>query len=726
MDIKRESALRAAVLGAVLGLAGCPGKEPPPPPPPTQSEVPLLWKMAKTDAKLPPSAQAVESNAVSVDLALLRSDRNQRLGLRLPDGSTLVAVRTRETRNDKAYTWHGTLQGDALGSAQFAVVGEAIVGDVTTSKGAVYRLRDAGVRGLHVLDRVDVKRFPNEDDPEPAEGKRGADEEDTCATDGADQIDVMVAYTDDARAGAGGTAQIEATIYLALEETNQSYIDSNVAQRLNLVHMVEVDYAESNNTVTDLAALEGTADGQLDNLHALRNSHAADIVTMLVENIPSCGRGNIMTSVGNAFESNAFNVVARGCATGNFSYGHELGHNMSARHDWFVDSTNNSPFAYNHAHVQVTPTTAGTTPWRTVMAYNNACTNAGTSCTRLARWSNPGQAISGDTAGTSTGTQQEDNHRVLNNTALTVANFRCSGRNRSDAWMKDTWSDTGAEPDPAQAAMAMWQSPYIWVRNTADTNLTHKHQHQNPIEGQVNFVYTKIHNGGGAATGNLELYAAPASTGLSWPGSWTLVQSQALTLAASATRIVKTDWTPPGEGHYCMIARWSSAADPMAAAETSNIDANTRANNNIIWRNVNVIDLGGDEEDSASLLIANPTDERMVVALHLRPVGPLSFLDVGTVTASLDDKLMALWKQAGYGGDGFSRDGDGVVLKGGKGAVLQQLVLPPKFEGRMKLSFKRPADGFPREKFVFEVVQISGKRTIGGVSYEIHTDRVED
>lgn len=727
MNIKPGSLLNAAVLCALLTLTGCPGRQAPTPPPaPPEASAPLLWTEARTDARLSPSAQAIESRPVKVDLSLLRSARNGSLALRLPDGTTLIALRSRETRTEKAYTWHGSIQDDPLGSVSFAVVGESIAGDVTTTRHGVYRLRDAGVRGLHALDRLDIKRFPNEDDPEPAEGKRAANEEDTCATDGADQIDVMVAYTDDARAAAGGVPQIEATIYLALEETNQSYIDSNIAQRLNLVHTVEVDYAESGVAATDLPRLESATDGQLDNLHALRDAHAADIVTLLVETISSCGRGNIMTSVGNAFESQAFNVVRRDCATGNFSFGHELGHNMSARHDWFVDSTNNSPYAYNHAHLQPAPTTAGTTPWRTVMAYNDGCTNAGASCTRLARWSNPGQTISGDAAGVSTGSQQEDNHRALNNTALTVANFRCSGRTRNDVWMKDTWSDTGAEPDPAQAGQAMWQSPYLWVRNAADTDLTHRHQHQNPIKGQANFVYAKVHNGGASATGNLEIYAAPASTGLAWPGSWTLVQSQPLTLATSATRIAETSWTPPDQGHYCLLARWVSAADPMATAETSNIDANTRANNNIIWRNVNVVDLGGDSEDTASLLVANPTGERMVVQLHLRPTGPRSFLDFGSVTAQLDDRLMDAWTAAQYGGEGFARDGNTITLKGGKGAVLQRLLLPPRFQGRLTLTFRRPANGYPREKYGFEVVQVADGRTFGGVAYDIHTDRVED
>ena len=38
----------------------------------------------------------------------------------------------------------------------------------------------------------------------------------------------------------------------------------------------------------------------------------------------------------------------------------------------------------------------------------------------------------------------------------------------ANVWMKDTWDDTGAEPDPAQNNEVMWKSPYIWIRNSQD------------------------------------------------------------------------------------------------------------------------------------------------------------------------------------------------------------------------------------------------------------------
>jgi nucleoside 2-deoxyribosyltransferase len=103
-------------------------------------------------------------------------------------------------------------------------------------------------------------------------------------------IDVLVLYSDDARTGAGSTTAMEATVFLALEETNQSYINSNVTQRLRLVHMEEVSYTETGVSMTDRDALKSTSDGILDNAHTLRNSHGADLVILLVESLENCGR----------------------------------------------------------------------------------------------------------------------------------------------------------------------------------------------------------------------------------------------------------------------------------------------------------------------------------------------------------------------------------------------------------------------------------------------------
>ena len=137
------------------------------------------------------------------------------------------------------------------------------------------------------------------------------------------------------------------------------------------------------------------------------------MVTLIVENGGGyCGLASaIMASA-----STAFQVTARdGCMTGYYSFGHEFGHLQGAGHDHAAhgDYYVNSAFSYGHGYVY-TPSL-----WRTVMAYNTACSPS--YCTRLQYWSNPNVNYMSVPTGTS---NDEENYRVLNETAATVANFR--------------------------------------------------------------------------------------------------------------------------------------------------------------------------------------------------------------------------------------------------------------------------------------------------------------
>jgi len=137
-----------------------------------------------------------------------------------------------------------------------------------------------------------------------------------------------------------------------------------------------------------------------------------------------------MTSVSTSFAVWSFAVVSRSCATGYYSFAHELGHNMGARHDWYVDDTENKPYSYNHGFVNQAE------GWRTIMAYNTECAVAGSNCTRLPYWSNPEVEYGGVPMGVAEGTSTDciegepepdcdaDNRKTLNETAYTVADFR--------------------------------------------------------------------------------------------------------------------------------------------------------------------------------------------------------------------------------------------------------------------------------------------------------------
>jgi len=366
---------------------------------------------------------------------------NDQLNLNLFNDTSFTANLAHvEPAHSGGYVWVGNLDDMEMSQVILIVDGGLIVGNIVSPAG-IYQIRHID-GNTHAIYQIDQSAFPPEAEPtsvEYTEAELANAARSPMADDGS-IIDILVAYTADARSGEGSTANMEVLIDLAVAETNQSYANSGITQRLNLVHTEEVVYTESGNIGTDRNRLKATADGYMDNVHTLRNTYAADVVTLIVENGGGyCGIAYIMTTVSTAFEDSGFNVTARGCATGYYSFGHELGHIMSARHDWYVDNTNNSPYTYNHAYLNVTD------QWRTIMGYNNNCNASGVYCTRLPYWSNPNVNYGGDPMGVAAGTSTScttgnlsnpacdaDNHLTLNNTDVTVANFRASAVQSTD------------------------------------------------------------------------------------------------------------------------------------------------------------------------------------------------------------------------------------------------------------------------------------------------------
>jgi len=179
------------------------------------------------------------------------------------------------------------------------------------------------------------------------------------------------------------------------------------------VYAGPANYDESGDFKTDLNRLTTGTDGYMDAVGGLRNTYGADLVSLFVENGQYCGMGWIGPSA-----NYGFSVINRGCASGNLSYPHELGHNFGARHDTYVDAAT-TPYAYGHGWVDVGQ------GWRDVMAYNTACAAYGVNCTRIAYFSNPNLTY-GNPADPLGSTATADVARVHNQNAQAVANFRAS------------------------------------------------------------------------------------------------------------------------------------------------------------------------------------------------------------------------------------------------------------------------------------------------------------
>ena len=291
-----------------------------------------------------------------------------------------------------------------------------------TLPGAIYQVRGYVGDGVHAIQEIDPSGFPADAEAIPVDIADEALTLDAIMADDGSTIDVLVIYTQAARSAAGGTSAMSTVIDLAVSETNDSYANSGVNQRVRLVHAQEVNYSESDfDWVSTLYRLRDPADGYLDDVHALRDTYCADEVVMIVANMGYCGIAFMMDTVSHSFEGWAFSLVSYPCAAGHYTFAHELGHTMGARHDWYVDPTDNRPFSYNHGYVNTTDR------WLTIMSYGTECADNGIYCSRLPYWSNPDQTYGGETMGVPEGASNAaDNRKTLNSTAYTVSNFRPS------------------------------------------------------------------------------------------------------------------------------------------------------------------------------------------------------------------------------------------------------------------------------------------------------------
>ena len=343
--------------------------------------------------------------------------------LNLFDDTSYVAQRDHVAgRRAGNYTWHGTIQ-DVENSRVTLVIrnDQVMVGNIVLP-GAVYQVRYVG-DDVHAIYQIDEGGLPPHADPIPV-GSPGEEEATSTSLvtaetpDDGSIIDVMVVYTPAARQAEGGTVAMEALIALAVDETNTAFANSLIYPRIRLVHTAEVSYLETGDMGLDLSRLRGKTDGYMDEVHLWRDTYAADQVSLIEASGNYCGIAYLMSYVSSGFASSAFAVDHRSCATGTYTFGHELGHNIGSHHDR-ANSSSSPAYLYSYGYQAVDKS------FRTIMAYNNGC-----GCPKFQGFSNPDVLYNGQPTGIDYDTDpanSADNARSIDNTAYTVANFRVSG-----------------------------------------------------------------------------------------------------------------------------------------------------------------------------------------------------------------------------------------------------------------------------------------------------------
>jgi hypothetical protein len=276
-------------------------------------------------------------------------------------------------------------------------------------------------------------------------------------------IDVLVAYTTNAKTNWGGAAQSNSFIATAITNFNTALINSGVTNAaINLVYSGEISYVESGNINTDLSRLRTTNDGFLDDIHTLRTTYGADLCGLITSTPTStCGLGYLNTNPTNYSASSAFTVSIYSCVVSNYTLSHEMGHNMGLNHDWYV-SPSTTPCDHHHGYSNQTAITLGTGSvssqrWRTIMAYNDECSNSGFSCTRINRWANPVVNYNSEPTGIAIGNPSPSNEAYgFSRFACVVSQFMPTSNLGTFEVQNSDVKDFTIFPNPAYDELNVW------------------------------------------------------------------------------------------------------------------------------------------------------------------------------------------------------------------------------------------------------------------------------
>jgi hypothetical protein len=187
---------------------------------------------------------------------------------------------------------------------------------------------------------------------------------------------VAVAYTSEAQKV---TSDLLGLVRLAIEETNLAYLHSLIPIKLQLFGAPYLnDIAEN-----------GDIRGMLMSFKASTVEEGPHLRVLLVTSTASCGIAFLNCALSAQFS--CFAVVQLSCATGYYSFGHEIGHLQGAHHNMEAMSFGDD-LLDNHGLV-LTRGYGSQGAYRTVMAYSLV------SELRIAYFSNPSVSVEGHPTG---------------------------------------------------------------------------------------------------------------------------------------------------------------------------------------------------------------------------------------------------------------------------------------------------------------------------------------
>jgi hypothetical protein len=376
----------------------------------------------------PTGDRELRTRLVRFDPSVLRAaaarsaDSAQVLELELfADAQFAVEVAAVESYGADQFVIRGALleKGKPAGGiALLSVVNDVLQAEFRTPDGRKFVAADIG-GGLNRLSEVDAQTAFEcsqgdgasgataiaDGAPAPAPQPQGGETTEEHRGDGA-VVDIMIVYTQAFARQYSGPSAIRAHCQNAVAMANTMFARSEIKSRMRLVHVAPVSYVEDVDMTVDVRRLLDVRDGFMDEVAALREQYAADVVH-LFGYVEGQRRG---FATGYPSDYHAVSI------SGELSlFTHELGHNFGCQHDRPSAGNGGLSWAFGHVFDGDDGRAYGC-----VMSYTGTA-----GAIQLPQFSNPNVSYRGVPTGVPKGrADSADNARAVDLNAPMIAGFR--------------------------------------------------------------------------------------------------------------------------------------------------------------------------------------------------------------------------------------------------------------------------------------------------------------